>query len=524
MKRKAQITVFIVLGVVIFAVMGLLLYITMYAKTKELTQEKEELKDLFTTQGKYAGYMQSCLDLVTMQGIALLGMQGGVIYEYQAKGTKPFLGPRKYDYGQYVFPLEWSDDFDLFSGADTVIFNISYGISAPDLSLKLEGHPTVPDYPYGKVKLIEDPTQFGSTYSNVFGNVLKDPLPPLCDYYGTNSPLQQGAMQRGAVASCESYDSQRESDNDNIQEYLEAYIAQTFEDCVALESLPEFQNTSIRAGNITVTVTFSPTAVTVKADYPLVATIEGTQATLSLQTFYTTANVRLKQIHELVTRVIENDVNNIFFNIVRDANTLIDCKELGKETDTVRCLKEGMTVTKLRDVCQKTGLCKKYGQYDDVVMIQDEQSLLNGKSFLFVFAIQNRYPALDIIYQYNENCADDFYSDYDVVVERNAQDMIEIDPYGYDPDEDYHGDKDFMESRYIYGAWKEDYDESFGIREVKVLEDRFSTSEIFTTTQRQATYMPSEADIGPHILQIQVCDNEGLCDFQNVDIYVTNTC
>lgn len=523
--KRAQITVFIVLGVVIFAVIGLLLYITMYARTKELTREKEELSDLFTTQGKYAGYMQSCLDLTTTQGIALLGMQGGVIYDYQAKGTKPFLGPRKYDYGQYVLPLEWDDAFDLFPEITTAIFNVSYGIYAPDLSLNLEGHPPVPDYPYSTVKLVEDPTQIASMYTNVFGNVIKDPLPPLCDTNGANSPLQPGA-----VASCETYDSKRDLDNDNIQEYLEIYIARAFEDCVALESLPEFQNTSIHVGNISVIVTFSPTALSIKAEYPLVATIEGKQATLSLQTFYTTANVRLKQIHELVARLIESDVNNIFFNIVRDANTLIDCKELGKEADTVRCLKEGMTVTRLRDVCQGTGLCKKYGSYDDIIMIQDNKSILNGKPFVFVFAIQNRYPALDIIYQHNENCAGDFYSNYDIVVERDAQDTIEIDPYGYDPDEDYHGDKDFMEDRYLYAGWKEDYDKENYNSETGEIErgvtapKAFSTSDLFKTTKRQATYTPQETDLGPHILQVHVCDNEGHCDFQNVDILVINSC
>ncbi len=522
MKRKAQITVFIVLGVVIFAVVGLLLYIKTYAKTKELAQEKEELSDIFTTQGKYTGYMQSCLDLTAIQGIALLGMQGGVIYDYQAKGTKPFLGPRKYEYGQYVLPLEWDDDFDLFPEAKKAIFNVSYGIYAPDLSLHLEGHPAVPDYPYGSVALVEDPMQISSIYTNVFGNIIKDPLPPLCDYHGANSPLQLGA-----IASCETYDSQRESDNDNLQEYLEAYIVQAFEDCVALESLPEFQNTSIHAGNISVMVTFSPTAVSIKAEYPILATIEGKQATLSLQTFYTTANVRLKQIHELVTRLIENDVNNIFFNIVRDANTLVDCKELGKEADRVRCLKEGMIVTKLRDVCQDTDLCKKYGLYDDIIMIQDTVSLLNGKPFLFVFAIQNRYPALELIHQYNENCIDEFYSDYDIIVELVEDgNTIKIDPYGYDPDEDYHGDKDYMESRYIYAGWKEDYDEIDGEREVTVqVPKAFSGSDLYAqTNNRQASYTPEEKDIGSHILQVHVCDNEGLCDFQNVNIFVTKEC
>ncbi|PIN77960.1 hypothetical protein COV16_06335 [Candidatus Woesearchaeota archaeon CG10_big_fil_rev_8_21_14_0_10_34_8] len=508
MLKKSQITVFIILGVVIFAVIGLLFYIKNYSQSKEFTEEKSQIEDLFTTQGKYSGYMQACLDLASKQAIALLGMQGGVIYDYQAKGTKPYLGPRKYDYGQYVLPFKYDDYYDLFPDSSTAIFNVSYGIYAPDLSLNLDGHPNVPEYPYGYTKLISDPTQIDSTYSNVFGNIINDPFPPLCDYYGQNNPKQSGA-----VYSCETYDSRREKDNDNIQEYLELYIAKSFEECVALEELPEFSESDLESGNITIKVTMAPTSISVKADYPIVASANG--GVISLQTFHTSVSVRLQQIHELSARLIDNDINNIFFNIIRDANELVDCKELGKQTEVVRCLKEGMSIVKYRDVCQSLNLCKKYGQYDDIVLIKDEKSLINGKPFIFVFAVQNRYPALDMIYN---NPDPSFYPDYDIVV--NVGDTITIDPYGYDPDEDYHSGNDYMDYRYIYALWKEDYDENYGSKTIGEAADRFTTSAEYTATSRSATYITSASDEGLHTLQVQVCDNEGFCDFQNVNIYV----
>ncbi len=491
MLKKSQITVFMVLGLVVFTIFGLIFYMKTSIKSQEFAEEKQEVTDLFTTQGKYYGYMQSCLSEAAKQGVILAGLQGGVIYNYQANNTKSYLGPKKYDYGEYVLPFEYQD----------TIYNVSYGIYAPDFSLALEGHPSPPDYPYGLTKLVENPKEVGSIYTNLFGNIILNPMPPLCDYYGSNSPNQKGALY-----SCETYDSKRKSDNDNVQEYLQLFIAQGFKECVALETLPEFSNTTMKSGNITVAVTFSPSSLAVEAEYPIIAELAGKESTLSLQTFHTTVNVRLKQIYELAERLIQNDINNIFFNIVRDANELVDCKEPGKESEVVRCLKQGMHVTKYRDVCTQ---CKKNGKYDDIVLIQDNQSTISGRPFIFAFAVQNRYPALELI--------DESSGDYDIVAK--IDELFSITPTGYDPDEDDHNAHDFMDNRYVYGGWKEDYEESGGVK-IPASPAGFTGSEAYQSTKRIAEYTPQAGEEGGHTVQILVCDNEGLCDYQYLHIYV----
>ncbi len=493
-SKRSQITIFIVLGIIIFTIIGLLFYLKTYIKSKQFTEEQQEVTDVFTTQGKYSSYMQSCLDQTAKQSIALVGMQGGVIYDYQVNGTKQFLGPKKYEYGQYVLPFQYTKEANAFDSTKT-IFNVSYGIYAPDLSLGIEGHPTVPEYPYGLTKLIEDPTEIDEMYSNSLGNILMTPLPPLCDYYGANTPTQAGA-----VFSCETYDSKRKADNDNIQEYVEKFIQYTFKQCVALESFQEFANSSIKSGNISVRVTFAPANVAVEATYPIVGQIKGKEAIISLEQFHTTVNVRLKQIHEFAERLIEADTNNIFFNIVHNANELVDCKESGKEAEVTTCLKEGMQITKYRDVCQSLDLCKHYGQYDDILLIQDNLSTINGKPFIFAFAIQNRYPALE-------------YEDDKIVTQGET---IEINPKAYDPDEDDHNAFDFMDHRYIYGMWKVDYDEVGGVKtNVGSVIDGFVIND-----EKDAFYQTKNADVGSHVVQVQACDNEGLCDFQNINIEV----
>ncbi|MBI5073255.1 hypothetical protein HZA99_05550 [Candidatus Woesearchaeota archaeon] len=494
--KRSQITVFIVLGIVIFTIIGLLFYLKTYVKSKQFTEEQQKTTDVFNVQGKYSTYMQSCLDQTAKQAVALVGMQGGVIYDYEANGTKPFLGPKKYRYGQYALPFELPKELNAYDGKEEII-NVSYGIFAPDLSLNIEGHPSVPDYPYGITKLIEEPSDIDSIYTQSFGNVLINPLPPLCDYFGPNSPAQEGA-----VFSCETYDSKRKADNDNIQEYLQAYITNAWKECISLDSLPEFKNSTMRTGNVTVKVTFAPTSVAVDGIYPIVGEISGKETTLSFEQFHSTVNVRLQQIHELAERMIKADTNNIFFNIVRDANELDDCKELGKETKVVTCLKEDMQITKYRDVCQAD--CKKYGKFDDIVLIQDNASPINGKPFVFAFAMQNRYPALDYIAPMR-------------VTVPNPVSFEDKDVKGYDPDEDDHNEYDFMDNRYIYGQWKVDYDELPDGTKINVGEVKNG----FVVNGRTAIYSPTTPeDVGTHIVQIQICDNEGLCDFQNVEVTV----
>ena len=508
--KRGQITLFIILGIIIFAIFGILFFLKNYVTSSAFEKEQQESTELFTSLGKYSSHMQACLDLTAKAAVSLVGLQGGVIYDYQAESTKPFLGPRKYEYGQYILPFSFPAEFDTHTGTGEAVFNVSYGIFAPDWSIAREGHPSVPEYPYGKTKLVEDPTIINTIYTQTLGNIIFNPLPPLCDYFGKNA-----ISREGAVFSCETYDSTREADNDNIQEYIEAYVQQEFQNCVSLETLPEFANSTIREGNISVNVTFSSTSIVVDVLYPILGEIKGREATLATEAFHTTINVRLKEMHELATRLIHEDTNNVFFNIVQEANELATCKESGQEGFLVTCLKEGMDVVKYRDVCLDNGLCATNGMYDDVVIIKDTIYTLNGKPYVFAFAIQNRYPALDII---RGETADETY-DY-VVTEG---DTITIDPYGYDPDEDDHNDNDFMDNRYIYGLWKEDYDEDpSGARTIGSPETiiGFTDSAEWDATQRTASYTTNSNDVGSHTLQVQICDNEGLCDFQYVEIYV----
>ncbi len=527
MNAKSQLTLFVLIGIVVLILFGLLYYLHQYVKGQDFSDEKGDLEALFQKQGKYHGYVSSCLEQSAKQALILVGMQGGALYSYQANGTKPYLGPPAYPYGQYILPFVYADVFDLYS-SDKVIFNVSYVIYKPDLTRASSAHPALPEYPYGEVPLISNPSVLG--YAHPFGNAFSEPLAPLCDYYGKNSPTLEGALY-----TCESYDSKRKDDHQSIQEYLEAYIAEHTVSCVDFSVMPELANATVTKGNVSAHVVFTQEQVYVSLDFPILLQ-KGSYATeVKVENLETQLDVRFKKIYELLDHLIERDVTDVFFDIARDAQTVKECRDLISGALTP-CLKEGMKVYKYRDVCSSS-LCKNHcdGCFDDLLVIEDSRSLIDGKPYLFFGVIENRIPALDLLRQ-KDTIAQAFIG-YDYVVSVGSE--LALDPKGYDPDEDDMLAYSFMRSLYRYGGWNEDYvetvDTSYASYEAfwehpewyttrtYSSPQLFTLSSFYQATHRNASLIIADSDLGPHITTVQICDNEGLCDYQNVHVVVAST-
>ena len=256
-----------------------LFWIKSYTKAQKFLVEKEEVENLFEKQGKYYSYVSSCVQQAAKQGIILIGTQGGVIYNTQAPDTKSYRGPPDYHYGEHILAFPYEDVFSIFDEEEHV-YEVSYAIYRPDLKLGIEGHPNVPEYPYGNVLLTENSTTYNPNYRNPFGNIMASPLAPLCDYNGENSPTKQGAKY-----TCETYDSKRETDKNSIQEYLESYIAYNTRECVNFDSMPEINNQSIVKGNVTATVIFTQDNVHVNVVFPIDLQRGDEKQTISLQNY-----------------------------------------------------------------------------------------------------------------------------------------------------------------------------------------------------------------------------------------------
>ena len=305
---KSQVTLFIIIGLVILIAFVLLFYLRNTMHEHSLIRNIESVRELFMYKGKYHAYVSSCMEQATKEGLYLIGMQGGAIYDYQAKGTKHYLGPSNgYPYGEHVIPSE----------TDSIFYNVSYGIKSPELGSMY--HPDIPFYPYGLTSLVTNPRVISPFYMNVFGNFPKNPMTPLCDYHGANR------LGLSSVTACETYDSRSESDYNSIQQYLIRYIENRTMNCIHLESLPELSDMEVRMGNITANLTYGEEHVMVDITLPIMINAGRFESEIRLNDYHVMYKVRLKKIHELISHLVKKDVNDIFFNIVMDAPIINDC-------------------------------------------------------------------------------------------------------------------------------------------------------------------------------------------------------
>jgi len=225
-------------------------------------------------------------------------------------------------------------------------------------------------------------------------------------------------------------------------------------------------------------------------------------------------------------------------------------------------------------------VCTTQGKYADVVIITDKKSHLLGKDYEFVFGIQNRVPALDYIHETGENI---YSNNYDIVVYQNQEILIDpfgFDPDDEDKVPCNNPDDECMMREYSYSFWKADYDEIFEFQDeertiINAIQIANSNSILigpipYITTPgqypvnyissgpsypgptceyennecldninewensleylgdplttpgnlRTASYKTTEEDVGPHIVRVTVCDESGLCDYQDIKILV----
>jgi len=463
---KSQITIFIVLGIVILIIFGLMFFIK--NSTSEIVLEKKINKiygDFLSTTG-VKEYISVCLDRVTKDAILLSSLQGGKIYDYQVSGG--------YSIGsaEDVLPFNYSG----------FIFNVSYGIEkpVPDGGEYL----SPPFYPYSG-RLLEDPFNehvSAGRYESVFGKKKLNmynrysSLTSLCNYYGSNY-----INISGAVRTCETIS----PINDSIQEYLTVFILNRTRECINFEQFTSGTRHNITEGNISASVLIGDNNIFVTMDYPVVITLKEKPPSVRFLDYTSELNIRLKRVHELAIHLIgsgatENkyqaDANNIFFNLTRDDPHDCDINSINQP-----CIFPGMSVSRVRDPCLSNSLCDDldwHHSHSDIINITDTSSRIDGVPLTFLFAVENRAPAL--------NNTRDLNGRYFLNgrIEVTAGDNIEI--FALDPDED---------------------DLSYSINDANFID---IGGGVFTSGA-VSDYLN---------LIINITDNEGLYDYQQVDIIV----
>lgn len=156
---------------------------------------------------------------------------------------------------------------------------------------------------------------------------------------------------------------------DMIETQLEAYIKNNITDCVDW-SIFEEQGYEITEKNLNANLEIAKEDLVVRLVYPLTIKSKVTGDTTTIEDFFVREKVRLKKIHDAVNSLVENDIRNIDFDIEWDG-TLIS----------------GLSVQVIRDFYDE----------DDIIIVEDANSLINGVPYKFIFARRNRGPALEEI-------------------------------------------------------------------------------------------------------------------------------
>ncbi len=531
MNRKGQLTLFFLIGILLIAAFAFVWYLNTRVAEEQLQAPTEKLiTDLLKT-GAIPYYVGVCLENASKEGIVLAGKQAGDIFIDQG-GSAPS-------------PVRYVGD------------RVPYGISAPFL-VNGTVYPYPPGYPGGEGRLQQVP-ELNFRTEGRFGEVT---LRGLCDSYGANSPYARYVFGTGADAITHIFCQAPYIYEDTLstQWQLERFVEKTIVNCTDWEAIQDETGYNITpTGDPNVTVRLGLNDVYVDAYIPIVVRVGGREPVYTVGDFHTRLPVRLKTLVEYAMYLATYDAYRLNFNLTEH----YQYPSIWDSNIDIRV----------------TTPLKALGVWEEIITIEDAASVVDGENYIYQFARQNRYPALDYIGQELTN-----WTQFDIVLMEN--DTISIAPnppnktmpdgslreYIYDPDED--------NLTYYYTGWKSTCDEQFnfelgipniecsrkepthprnffrfpnkGVRLLSTLpgyplalawklmdlwNDRSSLlsdneeyppdaplnwtgSEAYKETRRNATYTPHHDDIGPHNLTVWACDEAGKCDYQIVRLMV----
>lgn len=497
MSKKAQLTLFILIGVVLIFLVLFLNWVNSVITQSQFEKEADRIVADLLKSGALNYYVDICLDKISKEAIMLVGFQGGNIFNAQG-GTAP------------INTRAW--DTNCLPDTNFTNCKYSYGILRPNLGEP--NYPLPPGYP-GGVGIMEQVPKLNFSRPGRFGHL---DYRELCDSDGANAPNATGNFSTLCLGAMYS------NDTFSTQEQLEHFIAQELDACVNWTEFESSTGYNVSASSPQVIVRLGLTSTYVEAKYPLSIKVGGLEPVIRIVDFQTIIPVRLKQMTELISLMAQYDSYFLIYDIARHYSMFSSWDSL-----------VNITVTR--------SPYKAFGIEDDLITITDYGSKLAGRPLIMNFLRENRIPALDWINELASFAASQFIkpqhvSTYDIVKMENE--TITINPQGYDPDED--------NLTYHYRGWKETCDEyfDFDIGQVVPVDSLgctpikqdlnyplialgcqncpwlWNSSELFTNTLQNASYTTSRDDIGPHNMTVYVCDEAGLCDWQLVRILVSD--
>lgn len=543
-SKKAQITVFIILGIVLLAVAGFAFYAAGFLRQSTLEKEAERILSDIQRKSALDYYITSCLQRSLENGLVLLGEQGGAIYQSQANQTKFYNYWRLTGIDPALQLLNLRGIPVLPFNNSNTTQNVSYGIYANYEMMALRSYSVYlggnnpPSYPY--------PKNLTSVRNDMPLSNRRFQFNELCMPDGPNTANLASRLNidfSSANNTCSDH-----YGSNSFQYYLKKFVEEDTKKCVNISMLASFLGYSVVEGNINASVLFTDEGVGVLIDYPLLISVNSNIPFTKRLEYTTYVPVRIKKIYESIWNLLWEEKNNIFFDLRNAQNGNPVCRLPGNVI--VNCIYENMSLNFIENVCQNSttdgapSCSEKHHNYSNILQLTDYNSSISGKPYVFQVAIENRPPALSWIHQTPAN------NEYDIIVRENE--TIFINPYGFDPDEDLYvtktvNSKRYMDTIYLYSGWKETWDEEFNFSccsninlvgsptfdctkeegrsrcTVRTIIDLKNWTDYrpYNETSRNASFRNvTRNDTGSHVVRVQVCDEEGLCDWQDVRILV----
>ncbi len=400
--RRGQFTLFLMLGLILLTMFGLILFVAVRSETTVTSLRKNAFLENALEMSDMKHLIVSCLERVSDKAFYLAGQQAGVITKKnltrggQIDFVEADLGSKqmlKAERRPGIFGIPHQD-------ADGNYYYLTYALRAPNYNDPKNPKLKPPQYPYAgsltsDLQKVNDDDPFGHAKGLIASPTNFNAL---CNTYGSNKKLLEGARY-----SCENnlYYHTMAS-----QDFLEGYIEQELQSCIDTSFFYDESKITVMAGNNpSAEILFGENYTYVLANYPVTFLDSGGVPTTTTFSYALFKPIRYKLIYELAYHLARRDVEDIFFNKLDDADDLFACAAYTANPDihkiertdyTSPCLYANMSIRAIANPCG--GFCQTaQGRYADIIVISDNLSTVLNKPYEFKFLVENRAPALDYI-------------------------------------------------------------------------------------------------------------------------------
>lgn len=274
MKRaKSQVTMLMILGLVLFILVSLALYLSKTAVKKQSQRNVKEIQETSIQSQPIKMFVEKCLDKTAKDAILLLGKQGGRIYKSQ---------------GGTLVDYQDTDEGSYFVRHNGV--KVAYNILPPKFDAP-NGNPaffsSIPDYPWKTF-----PYKTAANEESFNGYFGVNEMPPLYSYQGPHS----------------------------MQSQIEAFIDNNIKSCLDFKLFEE-QGYEISINSSKTQAAIGSSDMSIKLSLPLTITNSNTKEAFEMERFAANANIRLNDIYSAIKGLIDNEVTNIKFNLKSTKNS-----------------------------------------------------------------------------------------------------------------------------------------------------------------------------------------------------------